>query len=171
MAHAFLATLKRFISRRGKPNCIYSENGKNFVGAQRQIKEICDFVTKEQETVEFKELLRSNEISWHFIPANAPHFGGLWESAVKSAKTHLHRIVSNTNLTFEKMYTVLCEIEAILNSRLLTPLSADPNDFSCITPGHFLIGTALNSFPTPDLVNVPENRLLRWQRVEQLRQH
>jgi len=36
---SFLGALKRFVSRRGKPSCIYSDNGTMFVGAQRQLKE------------------------------------------------------------------------------------------------------------------------------------
>jgi len=62
----------------------------------------------------------------------------------------------------------LCEIEAVLNSRPLTPLSSDPNDLAYFTPGHFLIGGALNDFPCPDLTDIKQNRLIRWQRVEQL---
>lgn len=69
------------------------------------------------------------------------------------------------------MQTILCEIEAILNSRPLTPLSDDPNDLAYLTLGHFLVGGALNSLPCTDLSDVSENRLLRWQRVEQSRQH
>jgi len=79
--------------------------------------------------------------------------------------------VGKAHLTFEEMQTVFCEIEAILNSRPITPISSDPNDLQSLTPGHFLVGTALNSFPSRDLNDVPENRLVRWQRVEQLRQH
>lgn len=83
----------------------------------------------------------------------------------------MYRIVGKAHLTFEEMLTVLCEIEAILNSRLLTSLSTDSNDLSYLTPGHFLVGTVMNSFPCPDLTDVNENRLVRWQRVEQIRQH
>lgn len=110
-------------------------------------------------------------MTWHFIPPHAPHFGGLWEAAVKSAKSNMRRITGNANLTIEEAQTLFCEIEAVMNSRPLTPLSTDPSDLKCITPGHFLIGTALNSFPVPDLTEEKEGRLKRWQRVEQMRQH
>lgn len=90
---------------------------------------------------------------------------------MKSAKYHLQRIVGGSHLTFEELQTVLCEIEAVMNSRPLTPLSSDPNDLTYITPGHFLIGDVLNDFPCRDLTDVNQGRLIRWQRVEQLRQH
>uniref|UniRef100_A0A182PWU5 Uncharacterized protein n=1 Tax=Anopheles epiroticus TaxID=199890 RepID=A0A182PWU5_9DIPT len=63
------------------------------------------------------EFCHSREIEWHFIPPDAPEFGGLWEAAVKSAKNHLKRVVGNVNLTFEELTTILVEIEAVLNSR------------------------------------------------------
>lgn len=168
---SFIGALKRFVSRRGKPSCMYSDNGTTFVGAQRQLKEFFDFLSNDKIQADIHYFLRDQGTSWKFIPPNAPHFGGLWEAAVKSAKIHLHRIVGRAHLTFEELQTVFCEIEAILNSRPLTPLSADPNDLSYLSPGHFLVGTTLNSFPYNDLTDVSENRLMRWQRVEQIRQH
>ncbi|XP_018393051.1 PREDICTED: uncharacterized protein LOC108772093 [Cyphomyrmex costatus] len=168
---AFITAFKRFISRRGRPSHMYSDNGTTFVGAQRQIQELYDFYDRSQVQSEIECFLRDLEISWSFIPPNAPHFGGLWEAAVKSAKYHMARIVGKANLTFEEMQTTLCEIEAILNSRPITPLSTDPNDLAYLTPEHFLVGTALNDLPYSDLTNVNENKLLRWQRVEQTRQH
>jgi len=167
----FIAALKRFSARRGKPAFMYSDNGTTFVGAQGQLKQFFDFLKSEETQSEIKHFLREQSTSWSFIPPNAPHFGGLWEAAVKSAKIHLNRIVGKAHLTFEEMSTVLYEIEAILNSRPLTPLSEDPNDLACLTPGHFLVGTSLNSFPYEYLEDISENRLLRWQRVEQIRQH
>lgn len=68
------------------------------------------------------------------------------------------------------MTTVLCEVEAILNSRPLTQLSTDPNDLAYLSPGHFLVGTVLNNFPGHDLRDANENRLTRWRRLEQCRQ-
>ncbi|XP_036149070.1 uncharacterized protein LOC118647739 [Monomorium pharaonis] len=168
---AFLGALKRFVSRRGSPTDIYSDNGTTFVGANRQISEFYDLIKDEQSQRTIKESLRSHEITWHFIPPHAPHFGGLWEAAVKSAKSHMRKVVGNAGLTLEEAQTLFCEIEAVMNSRPLTPLSTDPSDLKCITPGHFLIGSALNSFPTPNLTEEKENWLKRWQRVEQMRQH
>ncbi|XP_018373148.1 PREDICTED: uncharacterized protein LOC108767669 [Trachymyrmex cornetzi] len=150
---------------------MFSDNGTTFVGAHRQFKELYEFYNQSQTQDRIAQFLSNQEISWNFIPPNAPHFGELWEAAVKSAKLHMTRIVGKAHLTFKELQTVLCEIEAIFNSRPITALSSDPNDMSHLTPGHFLVGTALNSFPSRDLSDVPENRLLRWQRLEQIRQH
>ncbi|XP_077282820.1 uncharacterized protein LOC143908865 [Temnothorax americanus] len=168
---SFIGALRRFMSRRGKPACIYSDNGTTFVGAHKQIKEFHNLLNDSQVRDDIKQFVREQETSWSFIPPNAPHFGGLWEAAVKSAKYHMARIIGNAHLTFEEMQTVLCEVEAILNSRPLTQLSDDPNDFAYLSPGHFLVGTPLNSFPCHDLHDINENRLTRWQRVEQIKQH
>ncbi|XP_011170007.1 uncharacterized protein LOC105203007 [Solenopsis invicta] len=168
-SEAFLGAFKRFMSRRGRPARVYSDNGTTFVGANRQIKEMYELVNGDQAAI--RQFAQRNEFEWNFIPPHAPHFGGLWEAAVKSAKFHMYRVVGNANLTFEEMETVLCEIEAVLNSRPLTPLSEDANDLTCLTPGHCLVGAALNSFPVTDLTAENPGRLLRWQRVEQMRQH
>ncbi|KYN14205.1 hypothetical protein ALC57_13589, partial [Trachymyrmex cornetzi] len=134
-----------------KPSCIYFDNGKTFVGAQGQLKEFFNLLRNEQTQIDIAHFLRDQETVLKFIPPYAPHFGGLWEATVKSAKRHLTRIVGNASLTFEELQTTFCEIEAILNSRPLTSLSEDPNDLSYLSPGHFIIGTALNSFPYQDL--------------------
>ncbi|XP_071580995.1 uncharacterized protein [Temnothorax nylanderi] len=162
-SESFLSALRRFMSQRGKPACMYSDNGTTFVGAHKQIKEFYDLINDSQVRSDINQFVREQETSWSFIPPNAPHFGGLWEAAVKSAKYHMARIIGQAHLTFEEMQTVLCEVEAILNSRPLTQLSADPNDLAYLTisPGNFLVGTALNSFPCHDLHDINENRLTR----------
>ncbi|XP_070523064.1 uncharacterized protein [Cardiocondyla obscurior] len=170
-SEAFVGALKRFVSRRGRPECIYSDNGTNFVGANRELRELREFVNAERTKRDVHDYLDKGGTNWRFIPPHAPHFGGLWEAAVKSTKTHLYKIIGRAHLTFEESQTVLCEIEAVLNSRPMAPLSNDPSDLECITPGHFLIGAALHSFPVPDLTLINEGRLSRWQRVKQLRQH
>ena len=81
---------------------------------------------------------------WVTIPPRAPHFGGIWEAAVKSMKHHLRRVVGTQILHYEELSTILCQIEAVLNSRPLVPLSSDPNDLQVITPNHFLIGVSPN---------------------------
>lgn len=163
----FLSVLKRFVARRGVPTDIFSDNGSNFIGASRELNKIFT----ELRADELSGYLSKNEISWHFIPPRSPHFGGLWESAVKSAKFHLIRVLKGANLSFEHLYTVLCQIEAILNSRPLTPLSCDPNDYSPLTPSHFLIGDVLTAIPEKNVSEMPTNRLLLYDRLKQLVQH
>lgn len=147
----YLLALKRFISRRGKPAVIFSDNGKNFVGAEKELS------------------LQGIEIK--FIPPYSPHFGGIWEAGVKACKFHLRRVVGMANLTYEEFNTVLVQIEGILNSRPITPLSSDPDDFLPLTPGHFLVGRPLTAPAYEDITDRKTSLLSRYHRVEQLRQH
>jgi hypothetical protein len=96
--------------------------------------------------------------------------GGLWENGIKQAKYHLKRVLTEKNLTFEEMTTVLCRIEAILNSRPITPLSDNPNDIEALTPGHFLIGRPLNCKLEQDVTNLKTNRVNRWQLIQKAQQ-
>jgi hypothetical protein len=168
---AFLATLIRFIARRGIVTDLFSDNGTNFVGANNELHNLEQLFKIQINGEKIVNTLANDQITWHFIPPRAPHFGGLWEASVKSLKNHLKRVIGDAHLTFEAFSTVLTQIEAILNSRPLTPMSNDPNDLSCLTAGHFLIGDSMTSFPHPNLQEVPSNRLTQWQRIEQLRQH
>ena len=105
---SFIACLRRFVARRGKPSSIWSDHGTNFVGANRVLKELYAFIlsTKMEEAI--SDFCSTQGITWHFIPERAPaHFGGLWEAAVKSVKTYLKKVIGNTKLNFEKMTTIL----------------------------------------------------------------
>ena len=140
---AFLAAFRRFISRRGCPSLMWSDHGSNFVGAKGDLKDLSEFLTNQVNQGAISEFCR---ITWRFIPEKSPHFGGIWESNVKSVKSHLKRIVSPVKLTFEEFTTVLTQVEAVLNSRPLTPTSSPDDDgISVLTPGHFLIGRPLTS--------------------------
>ncbi|GFV40931.1 integrase catalytic domain-containing protein [Trichonephila clavipes] len=98
----------------------------------------------------------SENIDWKFIPPKSPHFGGLWEAGVKSVKHHLKRAIGNLHFTFEEFETIMIQVEGILNSRPLTPLSSDADNFDVLTPGHFLIGRPITSIPEPNLIDVNE---------------
>lgn len=104
-------------------------------------------------------------------PYSRKRFSGLWEAGVKSCKYHLKRIIGNTSFTYEEFSTLLVQIEAVLNSRPLVPMSSCPNDLDVLTPSHFLIGRKLTSLPDPRLQGIPVNRLSRWQHLQMLLQH
>lgn len=166
---AFLATLHRFISRRGKPLNIHSDNALNFVGAKNELLRVYSFLNLNHENIANK--LAADQINWHFIPARSPNFGGIWEAGIKSTKYHIKRVIGNVALNFEEFNTVLSRVEAILNSRPLCPLTSDPTDSTALTPAHFLIGKTLTALPERDITEVHEGRLTRWQRLQSIIQH
>ncbi|XP_058817515.1 uncharacterized protein LOC131680822 [Topomyia yanbarensis] len=167
---AFLAAFRRFTSRRGLPAHVHSDNGTNFQGAKNELRELYQLLEDEKETNIIQSKLARDGITWHMNPPKAPHFGGLWEAAVKVAKKHLHRQLGNSRLCFEDMCTVLSQIEASMNSRPLVPLTEDPNDLNALTPAHFLIGATMYAIPDPDVRSIPINRLDHYQRMQLLHQ-
>ena len=166
-SEAFLAATRRFVGRRGKPSHIYSDQGTNFVGAEKELKILLE---QEKFGQELTTAMTSEGIQWHFNPAHTPHMGGLWEAGVKSTKFHLYRVLGDAKLTYEELSTVLIQIEACLNSRPLCLLNEDPADMECLTPGHFLIGHSMNKLPDPNVLHIKENRLSRWQNCQRITQ-
>jgi len=167
-AQSFLAALRRFFSRRGQSAHIYSDNGTNFIGARSELRRYYQEKCNTNKTV--PEMLAAEEIQWHFNPPSAPHMGGIWEAAVRSTKHHLTRIVKSQRLNMEEMSTLLCQIEACLNSRPLTPQSSDPESFAVLTPAHFLVGGCLTLPPEVQHPEKPINLLKKWQMVQGMMQ-
>jgi hypothetical protein len=169
-SQSFLQALTRFVSRRGKPQTIHSDNGTNFVGANNELKELYKFLNNQDNQLKIDQHCNDIGIQWKFIPPRSPSMGGEWEAAVKSFKFHLVRIAGRANLTVIEMETILCKIEAILNSRPMFPESSDPNDLSAISPGHFLIGRPLIAIAEYDWTDANVNQLARYQRIQQTTQ-
>ncbi|XP_075163135.1 uncharacterized protein LOC142235763 [Haematobia irritans] len=163
----FLAAFSRFVSRRGCPLHVHSDNGTNFVGASKSLAK--DFVQMSQQTVQ--SIYGFQGLTWHFIPPGAPHMGSLWEAGVKSFKTHFRKVAGQFKHTFEEFQTLLTRIEACLNSRPLCPISEEPSDLCALTPGHFLIGTPILVPVDPDLRDSATSLINRWQRVKVLHQN
>lgn len=124
---------------------MYCDNATNFLGTKNQLKELSQSLYEHSAHEKISNECTSRGITFHYIPPRAPHFGGLWEAAVKSAKHVLAKSVSTAALTYEELDTVVIEIEGILNSRLISPMSDNPNDLAALMPGHFLIGLPLNA--------------------------
>ncbi|XP_058816586.1 uncharacterized protein LOC131679853 [Topomyia yanbarensis] len=165
---AIFVCLCRFVARRGKPTNIYANNGTNFVGARNKLREVLRLLQdkQHQETVSIK--CAEEGIRWQFSPPSAPHFGGLWEAAVRSAKHHQRRVIGDSVVSPEDMNTLLVQVEGCLNSRPLISTSDDPNDLEPLTPAHFLVGSSLQSLPEQHLQAVMQRMLQdfrrRWQR-------
>lgn len=163
----FLAAFRRFTSRRGHCQDLFSDNGTNFVGADKLLREMFD-KAKSSLPDEIAQMLANEGTTWHFIPPHAPNFGGLWEAGVRSTKTHLRKVVGDSTLTFEELSTVLSQIEACLNSRPLTQLSDDPSDPLPLTPGHFLVGEPLINIPDKSYEDMKISNLERWRLTQKM---
>lgn len=168
---AFIVALKRFIGRRGIPSKLYCDNATNFVGADSKLKELYSSFHRDSTKETIAAFSASVLMEFVFIPPRAPHFGGLWEAAVKSAKGHLFRTLSNARLTFEELTTALVDIEAVMNSRPISPSSTDPNDLEALTPGHFLIGCPLKGIPEKVCCDSEVSHIQHWQRISEIKSH
>ena len=143
---AFLAAYKRFVARRGRCAELLSDNGTNFRGADAELSRLFKEASTPQGVAQH---LENDGTTWNYIAPGTPHFGGLWEAAVKSTKWHLHKVIGETTLTYEELSTLTAQVEACLNSRSLYVPSSDARDLPAITPAHYLIGTALTAPPEP----------------------
>ncbi|KRZ85858.1 hypothetical protein T08_7221 [Trichinella sp. T8] len=93
----------------------------------------------ENQWSEIRDALTVNRIKWKYITERTPWNGGYWERIVQSVKELLKKVLGNTRLEEDELRTVLCEIEARINSRPLNFVGDDPNDPNPLTPFHFLI--------------------------------
>ncbi|XP_058122825.1 uncharacterized protein LOC131293780 [Anopheles ziemanni] len=167
---AFISALLRFVSLRGRPDTIYSDNGRNFVGAAREL----TLLRKTHNNREFQDevvsLAADSGIRFSFIPPRSPNFGGLWEANIKVAKRLFKAAAKGAQLNLVELQTLLYQISAILNSRPLTAIHSSPESVEALTPAHFLIGRASFTTPAPlgddDTVGVKT----RWKRVQKLAQ-
>lgn len=167
----FLGAFKRFVATRGLPVKVFSDNGTNFVGGNSELHELYQMLRSSNLADDIKQMCRDDHIQWHFYPPGSPHFGGLHEAAVKSAKYHLRRVIGRANLTHEELHTLLKQVEAVLNSRPLTAISSSTDDLESITPGHFLIGRPLIAIPESLMCDMNVNNAKRWELVKTLHQN
>ncbi|PFX34669.1 hypothetical protein AWC38_SpisGene505 [Stylophora pistillata] len=161
---SFIMTLRRFRGRRGNPKTIRSDNGTNFVGANRELGEALKSLSQGRITGE----LAREGITWYFNPPTSPHMGGIFESMVKQVKRAMKTVINDQVLPEKTLHTVLVETEAIVNSRPLTPVSDDPNDFEALTPNNFLIGRASPNSPPGRFEEREINSRKRWRMVQAL---
>ncbi|KAL0820903.1 hypothetical protein ABMA28_005563 [Loxostege sticticalis] len=159
---AFLAALRRMAARRGAPCHIYSDNGTNFVGADRVLKEQWEQL-KQIFNDSFLSEVTEMKIEFHFNAPAWPSAGGIWERAVRSLKHHLRRVVGEQKLTFEEYTTILTQIEACLNSRPLCPLTENIDDLDFLTPAHFLTGRS-----GVTVMETEEDARTRWHLTQKL---
>ena len=163
---SFILALRRFRARRGNPRVIRSDNGTNFVGAERELRE----ALQKLDQGKIKNELSANNIEWRFNPPVAPWMGGAMESMVKLTKRALRATMGDRMFNEEALHTFLLEVESTLNSvestlnsRPLTPVSDDLNDYEALTPNHFLLGRPTMNYP---IGNETSGLRSKWKQVQ-----
>ena len=124
-AATFILSFKRFISRRGVPSLVISDNGTQFASEQTQL------------------FTLTKGIKWKFNLPLAPWWGGIFERMVRTTKRCLKKVLGNARINFDEMLTLLFEIEMVINNRPLTFIYEDPGSVP-LTPNHLLFGRNLN---------------------------
>lgn len=161
---ACLNAIRRFLARRGQVKEMYSDNGTNFHSADSELKKSM----KEWNTSRIAKHLQQKGIHWRFNPPAGSHHGGSWERLIRSVRKVLNFTVKEQVLDEEGLHTLLCEAEAVINSRPITKASSDFNDLEALTPNHLLLLKVEPELP-PGVFNKDDqyaNR--RWRQVQYL---
>lgn len=164
----FIKAFLRFTSIRGKCTHLWSDNATNFVGADAELERMARSWA-DADSDAYGELRANMKVNWHFITLSSAHQGGLWESAVKSMKYHLYRLVGAQTLLDSDMRTILGQIMAILNSRPLTALSNDPDDLEFLSPNQLLNLRPMSQLFGEQIDEKPKNRLARFTQEHESR--
>lgn len=142
---SFINGLRRFFSNRGFPKQIWSDNGTNFVGAERELKQAIKELNHDKLVVELRrmdvEWYSCPFVEWRFQPPGASHMSGVWERLVRSVKKAMKGVLGNPKalVNQETLRTVFADVVTILNGRPLCPVSDDPKDLEPLTPNHLLL--------------------------------
>ncbi|XP_017557165.1 uncharacterized protein LOC108429724 isoform X2 [Pygocentrus nattereri] len=159
---SFINTLRRFFARRGQVKILCSDNGTNFVGAERELKRAIE----KWNISRIEDTTRQRGIQWTFNPHAGSHHGGVWERLIRSVRKILNATLKLQMLDDEGFHTVLCEAEAIINSRPITKASSDPNDLEALTPNHLLLLHAKPCLPPGLFVKEDLYIHRRWKQVQ-----
>lgn len=124
-----------------------------------------------ETTTIYPETFVANRATEIFQVSQSTLHTTLWRimgSDSKGAETSLDSHHERHILDIWRTNDMQIEIEGILNSRPLTPLSSDPNDLSALTPDHFLISDSISSTPECNPTILKPGRLSSWQRIQQM---
>ncbi|XP_042221149.1 uncharacterized protein LOC121865697 [Homarus americanus] len=132
---SFINAMTRFTSHRRPPKRIRSDNGTNMIGANRKLREA---VSKWNSSDNLRNTLLQRQIEWEFNPPTAFHMGGVWKRQIHMMKKVLQGVLGTQVLDNERLNTLFCAVEEIVNVRPITPVSNDPRDLEALTPLHLL---------------------------------
>ena len=164
---SFIMAMRRMMARRGKVELVCSDNGTNLRAGERELRQSL----QQWNQTKIADTLSQEGVEWVFNPPGAPHFGGVFERLVRSAKRALSAVLGDRAVDDETLRTIITEVEALLNGRPLTHVSTDPGDYQPLTPNHFLIGRASPQLPPGVFADGDLCGRRRWKHTQVLLDH
>ncbi|XP_078357279.1 uncharacterized protein LOC144642164 [Oculina patagonica] len=161
---SFIQALRRFISRKGQPEEIRSDNGGNFVKGERELRE----AVNEWNQSQIHDYLLQRNIKWKFNPPAGSHHGGVWERCIRTVRKVMKALMKEQVLDDKGLETLMCEVEAIINGRPITKLSDDPRDAEPLTPNHLLLLRTGPKVPPGNFTKHDNYFHRRWRQVQYL---
>ena len=140
---------------------IYSDNGTNFTGAERKLREA--FQRLDQKHVCYR--LWKDDVQWFFNPPEASHQGGIWECMIRSVRKILAALPKEQRINDETLSTLLCEVEKIPHDRPLTSLIDHPDDPEPLTPNKLLLLKSNSCLPL-DVFTDQDKYSKRWRQAQ-----
>ena len=131
----FLLCLSRFIARRGQPTKILCDNASQFNLAKSTLDKAWQKCLLDPDVLSYTA---SKGISWQFIVELAPWMGSAYERLVGLVKRILQKVLGKLLFTYDQLFTILTESEAVLNSRPLIFVGEDIDSGFALGPGDFL---------------------------------
>ena len=114
---------------------IFSDNGRTFKGASKEVKEFVSFLCQE---------FAHPGVKWNISVELAPWWGGFWERLIRSVEEPLRKVLGRQVIGYDELVTTVTEVEAVLNWRPLGYLYLDsPSDCLPLTPAHLFNGRGL----------------------------
>lgn len=136
----FMLAFRKFASRRSTPRKMISDNASTYLSAANELQQLFN-------SPPLKQALEYHGVTWQFIPKRAPWYGGFWERLIGLTKQALKKTLGRTFVTLPVLEAIIVEIEASLNDRPLTYVSAEVGDIEPLTPAHLLYGRRITSLP------------------------
>ena len=161
---SFVNALRRFVSRRGTPVEIRSDNGGNFVKGEKELREAIEGWNQQK----IHESLLQKNIKWIFNPPAGSHHGGVWERCIRTVRKVFNALIKEQTMDDEGLSTLMCEVESIVNGRPITKVSDDPKDLEALTPNHLLLPHPGPSIPPGKFSRNDNCSVRRWRQVQYL---
>ena len=156
----FISSLFRFINRRGRPKTFISDNAKYFRSASKLIGS-GHIESLGINLTEVRNKISKEGIEWNFIPAYAPHWGGVYERFNRTIKNAYRKVVGRAFLSQRETIDILHQIEGMINSRPLSTIRNTAEELIPVTPFHLISGRGYEPPPNINLSKIPESDMSR----------